>query len=224
MGALIAPEAALTPKGDPLVKRGFTLIELLVVIAIIAILAAILFPVFAKAREKARGASCLSNVKQITMGLMMYVQDHDMLMPYAGPGQWIPDTDLGSCCTERWYKSILPYVKEEALFKCPGGRADVGYVACCRDFGPGYMLEEFTAPSKTMILTDGPGKAWGSGAMILRPNDNPDTQCGGGANMRIAARHNEGLNCGYLDGHAKWNQATFSARGYAYLPGSRWWP
>src|SRR6059058_2594607 len=62
-------------------RRGFTLIELLVVIAIIAILAAILFPVFAKAREKARATSCLSNTKQLGAGLLMYIQDYDERMP-----------------------------------------------------------------------------------------------------------------------------------------------
>ena len=62
-------------------KRGFTLIELLVVIAIIAILAAILFPVFAKAREKARQTTCLSNVKQITLGILQYAQDYDERFP-----------------------------------------------------------------------------------------------------------------------------------------------
>ena len=72
-------------------RRGFTLIELLVVIAIIAILAAILFPVFAKAREKARQTSCLNNVKQLTLAMMQYAQDHDerwpgALLPAPAPG------------------------------------------------------------------------------------------------------------------------------------------
>ena len=69
-------------------RRGFTLIELLVVIAIIAILAAILFPVFAKAREKARQASCLSNVKQMCLALMQYAQDYDETLPQGQEVSW----------------------------------------------------------------------------------------------------------------------------------------
>jgi prepilin-type N-terminal cleavage/methylation domain-containing protein len=91
-------------------RRGFTLIELLVVIAIIAILAAILFPVFARAREKARQASCGSNVKQIALGVLMYVQDYDEMF-----------SNLGWCTTPRlyWWDNVMPYVKNSQLFLCP---------------------------------------------------------------------------------------------------------
>src|SRR5438309_7840989 len=89
---------------------GFTLIELLVVIAIIAILAAILFPVFAQAREKARQAACLSNCKQMALGVMQYTQDYDELLPVIG--------DNGQC-RGRWQWQIFPYVKNGQVFTCP---------------------------------------------------------------------------------------------------------
>lgn len=104
---------------------GFTLIELLVVIAIIAILAAILFPVFAQAREKARQASCLSNAKQIGLAAMMYAQDYDEIMPETG---WQgPCSDpLTGAPGDAFYSGVqsfpiasAPYIKNWDIFKCP---------------------------------------------------------------------------------------------------------
>lgn len=93
--------------------KGFTLIELLVVIAIIAILAAILFPVFAKAREKARQTSCLSNMKQVSLGVLQYLQDNNEMFPcgYEGGPEWTYG--------EGWAGSLQAYIKSAAVFKCP---------------------------------------------------------------------------------------------------------
>jgi prepilin-type N-terminal cleavage/methylation domain-containing protein/prepilin-type processing-associated H-X9-DG protein len=97
---------------------GFTLIELLVVIAIIAILAAILFPVFAQARERARQTACLNNCKQIGTGVMMYMQDYDEAVfncPYPGPSAAV----YGPALSVFWTEAIMPYIKNQQVFSCP---------------------------------------------------------------------------------------------------------
>jgi len=114
-------------------QNGFTLIELLVVIAIISILAAILFPVFARARENARRTSCLSNLKQIGLGVMMYVQDYDEKYPHINfanasvppeDGWWYQDSSGRSWF---WENSVMPYIKSSQVFLCPSSYSPTTY-------------------------------------------------------------------------------------------------
>src|SRR2546428_835612 len=97
-------------------KPAFTLIELLVVIAIIAILAAILFPVFAQAREKARMTACLSNMKQVGLGLQMYSQDYDEVLPPANDS--VENFTLPTARVN-FLGALIPYIKSKPIFNCP---------------------------------------------------------------------------------------------------------
>lgn len=100
-------------------RKGFTLIELLVVIAIISILASILFPVFARARENARRSSCASNLKQIGLGMTMYIQDYDSIMPAAYNNLVVPYA--------KWMDMAYPYIKNEWVFNCPSAGSATPY-------------------------------------------------------------------------------------------------
>ena len=106
-------------------RRAFTLIELLVVIAIISILAAILFPVFAKAREKARQISCASNEKQIGLAMLQYIEDNDEGLTRSFYGSATADSDMGA--NYKWMDALYPYIKNEQVFTCQSDGLSLPY-------------------------------------------------------------------------------------------------
>ncbi len=198
-------------------RTAFTLIELLVVIAIIAILAAILFPVFAKAREKARQASCSSNLKQLALGCGMYSQDYD--------SSYVPKCldRTGADMGRYWYFLCQPYLKNTQMLSCPsrpwtgnkcncGGSEDrpsapsydmpcsgSGAASSMGIIGAGRAETAILAPSTTIYFSDLYCSATtmntGTGDAIL-------TRMGNAASIR----HNDGFNAAYADGHVKWQR------------------
>jgi prepilin-type N-terminal cleavage/methylation domain-containing protein/prepilin-type processing-associated H-X9-DG protein len=191
-------------------RKGFTLIELLVVIAIIAILAAILFPVFAKAREKARQSSCLSNTKQLALAFLSYSQDYDEVLPMYVDHAYTFGT-MG------WYNTIQPYIKNTQLMRCPsvaGGTqaSDYGVIyPTVSNRGSAAALGTIATPAETCMLTetetqDAAGKRTGALYLAYSPYTYPlsGTPPQPKAGLSYPGRHNDGNNCAFVDGHSKW--------------------
>jgi len=211
-------------------KQAITLIELLVVIAIIAILASILFPVFARARENARRTSCMSNLKQIGLGMMMYSQDYDERYPFV--------EGVKNAESTKWFNIVQPYVKSKQVLRCPSYRNSMsegsdtyagygmndrftGVVGSATNiYGKAISMAALSAPASIYMLLD-------SGEHRIRVDSEHNgtvaygyyipgegdvrglarSDCSGYDELRddcMSGRHLEGVNIAFADGHVKW--------------------
>jgi prepilin-type N-terminal cleavage/methylation domain-containing protein/prepilin-type processing-associated H-X9-DG protein len=202
-------------------RRGFTLIELLVVIAIIAILAGILFPVFSRSREQAKKAACMSNMRQIGMALMQYIQDWDETFPMGDPQAWgdrvIFNYPQDACCmgwsANPWWSAaarLMPYIKNASIWHCPSA-PDTGQQAGWPEAWPGAFPVNY-AYRHCVAAGPATGVKW-TMSRIARPSqtmilhergDNHETKacmCGDPRSV------NASYNMVFADGHAKFVKA-----------------
>ncbi len=213
-------------KRDEAIHLGFTLIELLVVIGIIAILAAILFPVFAQAREKARQTACMSNLRQVGLATLQYAQDYDEVMV---------GTELGENPEYFWGEMLEPYMKSRQILTCPSTLAPFLISSPVPGFPRGISVEwsynyaindikdvsgrsigaafahqaSFTRPADTVLILDG----WPASVEPVTNEERHEMRWTWGQRDAIEnplddgnPRHHEGFNLLLADGHAKWRK------------------
>ncbi len=213
-------------------RRGFTLIELLVVIAIIAILAAILFPVFERAREKANATACINNLKELSLAGLIYISDHDghnlWCVMANTPGGTSPRGYTSAVGYWRWHETLIPYMKNDDILKCESYKFNPGrdpnsygynYVGCgylysatsTDPYTAGFVWDEMPMP--TNIIMFGPRYPLGGDAVMY-------SYC---ASACLPQIHSDGDNFAFCDGHAKWmnlGQRVTTDDYYTYF---RWW-
>lgn len=209
--------------------RGFTLIELLVVISIISILAAILFPLFARVRENARRSTCQSNLKQVALGFMQYIQDFDEQYPRDFFSAVAPDI-------HGWADAIQPYIKNIQIYQCPShsgnnpptpygtptgiGTTNTGYTDYWYNYrigATGLKVSLIGFPANSVLTFDGSDSTTPAGCYQgngynrqARVSALKPITCGTPA---ASKRHLDGANFAFIDGHVKWLEPN------AVLPG-----
>ena len=225
-------------------RNGFTLIELLVVIAIIALLAAILFPVFARARENARKSSCQNNLKQIAIGWSQYTQDYDeMSVPIRGGG-------VGSA-SFRWPVIIQPYIKSNQIMRCPSAPATTAHLAYTYNWYVGLnansdgvrAISDIPLPAQSPMFADAVGayattisagldassagfirgsivNMTGSTGILARQlQGSPFDYTGARQALIEGDRHLGGANYAFVDGHVKWLAAVTHTTFHSQMSG-----